>query len=263
MRRHVFSLLGVVVVGAVLLTTADAGAVEITPPTPHAGFDYQIGGGYAPPEGVEVVSRDHTDEPAAGVYSICYVNAFQTQPGAVDEWGDLVLRDANGEIVYDDEWAGEAMLDIRAPDKRDRIAAKVSAWIDDCADRGFHAVEPDNYDSFTRVPDDLLDADQAQELIRLLAAHAHTRGLAIAQKNTLELAERHSANGLDFAVVEQCGEYDECGEYAAAFGDYVIDIEYTADGLAAACAGWGDRLSIVLRDEMVVPPGDGYVREIC
>ncbi|GGR88395.1 hypothetical protein GCM10010252_29040 [Streptomyces aureoverticillatus] len=244
-------------------STASAGATEAPLPPPGAGFDYQIGGAYTPPPGVEVVSRDQGAAPAPGRYNLCYVNAFQAQPGAEQEWApDLLLRDDNGDVVYDGEW-GEAVLDIRTAGKRKRIAAKVNGWIDGCADKGFQAVEPDNYDTYTRFPG-LLTADQAKAFISLLSAHAHDKGLAIAQKNTPELAGAREETGLDFAVAEECGEWDECGQYTDAFGDHVLVIEYSADGLRKACEGWGDKLSIVRRDVGVSPAGSsGYVRETC
>ncbi|MFH8487069.1 endo alpha-1,4 polygalactosaminidase [Streptomyces longisporoflavus] len=240
---------------------AEAGAVE--PPPAHAGFDYQIGGAYTPPAGVEIVSRDHTAAPAPGLYNICYLNAFQAQPGAEDDWdADLLLRDDNGDVVYDGDW-GEAVLDIRTAAKRKRIAARVGSWIDGCADKGFQAIEPDNYDTFTRFPD-LLTASQAKSFVKLLSARAHQRGLAAAQKNTPQLAGDREETGLDFAVAEECGVYDECGDYTSAFGDDVVVIEYTAEGLRTSCAGWGDRLSIVRRDLDVSPASSsGYVRQTC
>src|SRR4051812_15827556 len=45
-------------------------------PPLHAGFDYQLGGPYPPPAGVEIVTRDRTAPPVEGLYNICYVNAF-------------------------------------------------------------------------------------------------------------------------------------------------------------------------------------------
>lgn len=250
---------------AAAVSACSAAAVPgaaFTPPPVKAGFDYQIGGAYAPPSGVRVVSRDHTVQPAAGLYNICYVNAFQTQPGAEAEWGDLVLRDANGDVVMDEDW-GEALLDLRTEDKRGRVAAKVNAWTDDCAAKGYQAIEPDNYDSFTRSKGLLAEGD-AQAYIRLLSAHAHGKGLAIGQKNTAELAGNRQANGLDFAVAEECGEQDSCDEYVPAFGDNVIVIEYTDAGLANACARWGGSLSIVRRDRDVASEGtSGYVRKTC
>ena len=198
--------------------------------------------------------------PAPGLYNICYVNAFQAQPGDEKTWpADLLLRDANGETVIDKDW-DEALLDIGTAAKRERIAARVNKWIDGCADKGFDAVEPDNYDSYTRS-DDLLTADDATAFITLLSRHAHTRGLAIGQKNTVDLAGLRKSTGLDFAVAEECGEYDECGKYAAAFDDRVVVIEYTDSGLRKARAGFGNRLSIVRRDiDVSTPDSAGYVR---
>ncbi|MEU0127141.1 endo alpha-1,4 polygalactosaminidase [Streptomyces sp. NPDC006289] len=243
--------------------SAEAEAAAAVPPPAHAGFDYQIGGVYTPPTGVNVVSRDHEASPAAGLYNICYVNAFQAQRGAEDEWDDdLLLRDAGGNVVYDADWR-EALLDTRTADKRERIADKVGTWIDSCGDKGFQAVEPDNYDSYTRSKN-LLDAADAQAFIKLLAERAHAGGLAIGQKNTVELAGNRVANGLDFAIAEECGEWEECGDYTAEFGDNVIVIEYTAEGLSTACAEFSDTLSIVRRDLDVSPEGSsGYVRETC
>jgi hypothetical protein len=251
----------VAALAAALTVTSDASAAVALPPA-GARFDYQIGGGYTPPAGVQVVSRDHGDEPAPGLYNICYVNAFQAQPGTEDEWGDLLLRDAAGNIVYDGVWR-EALLDLRTADKRTRVATKVNGWVDECAGKGFQAVEPDNYDSYGRSKG-LLTTSQAQTYITLLSAHAHDRGLAIGQKNTVELAGNRVANGLDFAVAEECGEWEECGDYVDEFGTAVIVIEYTEEGLEKACADWADELSIVLRDVDVTTPGSGaYVYQTC
>jgi hypothetical protein len=244
------------------LTRRPADAAVTLPPT-HANFDYQIGGAYTPPAGVQVVTRDRTATPAAGLYNICYVNAFQVQPGEEGQWdADLLLRDAKGNVVIDQGW-GEALLDIRTAGKRTRIAAKVNGWIDGCAAKGYQAIEPDNYDSYTRSKK-LLTAGQAKAYLTLLGSHAHSKNLAIAQKNTVELSGDRTSVGLDFAVAEQCGQYDECGDYVDAFGNNVIVIEYTDSGRRTACAQYAGTLSIVQRDVDVSVPGDpGYVRKTC
>jgi hypothetical protein len=238
-------------------------AAAVTLPPKHVRWDYQIGGAYPPPTGVQVVSRSHEDAPARGVYNICNVNAFQAQKDAQRDWdSDLLLRDANGNVVYDGDW-GEAVLDIRTDAKRQRIAAKVNTWIDECAAKGYKAVEPDNYDSFTRFPK-YLTGNQAKALMKLLSVHAHQKGLAIAQKNTLELVPDRASVGLDFAMVEECGRWNECGEFADAFENNVLVVEYTAKGLSAACSGWSGALSIVRRDQSVVSKGtSGYLRQTC
>jgi hypothetical protein len=260
------AVLGTAVATAAVLTSCGTstssapGRVQLPPL--HADFDYQIGGAYPPPAGVRIVSRDRTASPAPGLYNICYVNAFQAQPDERASWpADLLLRDAHGKVVVDEDW-GEALLDIGTAAKRERVAARVDRWIDDCAAKGFDAIEPDNYDSYTRSQH-LLTANDATAFITLLSRHAHARQLAIAQKNTVELAGLRKRTGLDFAVAEECAEYDECGKYAKAFDDRVIVIEYSDSGLRKARSGFGGRLSIVRRDLDVSTPGSaGYVRKV-
>ncbi len=260
------AVLGTAVATAAVLTSCGTstssapGRVQLPPL--HADFDYQIGGAYPPPAGVRIVSRDRTASPAPGLYNICYVNAFQAQPDERASWpADLLLRDAHGKVVVDEDW-GEALLDIGTAAKRERVAARVDRWIDDCAAKGFDAIEPDNYDSYTRSQH-LLTANDATAFITLLSRHAHARQLAIAQKNTVELAGLRKQTGLDFAVAEECAEYDECGKYAKAFDDRVIVIEYSDSGLRKARSGFGGRLSIVRRDLDVSTPGSaGYVRKV-
>ncbi|MEW2546307.1 endo alpha-1,4 polygalactosaminidase [Streptomyces sp. NPDC047002] len=263
-RRGLAALAAVTAAVAISLpacSTAGAAAPAAALPPVHAGFDYQINKPYQPPAGVRVVSRDHTASPAQGLYNICYVNAFQAQPGAEAQWPGLLLKDANGQVVYDEDW-GEAMLDTRTDEKRKAIAAKVDAWIDSCAAKGFDAVEPDNLDTFDRT--DLLSEADAKATVKLLADHAHEKGLAVAQKNTAQLSTERADTGLDFAIAEECGEWDECGDYVEGFGDHVIVIEYEQKYFTKTCSGYGDRLSVVLRDRDVLSPGDaGYVRKVC
>ncbi|WBC21221.1 endo alpha-1,4 polygalactosaminidase [Solwaraspora sp. WMMA2080] len=126
-------------------TNATPAAAGVTLPPVDARFDYQIGDPYAPPSGVTVVSRDREADPAAGLYTICYVNAFQVQPHEVTWWqrnhDDLLLRDADSEYVVDGDW-NEILLDISTAAKRTAIADIVNTWIDGCAANGFQAVDP-------------------------------------------------------------------------------------------------------------------------
>ncbi|MFD7223607.1 endo alpha-1,4 polygalactosaminidase [Streptomyces sp. NPDC056730] len=240
----------------------------VRPPRAHDPFDYQLGGAYDPPEGVRTVIRDRTaaPDPDPGVYNVCYVNAYQTQPDAVAWWRknhpDLLLRDADGAIVVDEDWQ-EPLLDISTDDRRDRLAGIVGGWIDGCADRGFDAVEADNLDSYLRS-DGLLDRAQAAAFARLLAGRAHRAGLAIGQKNAAEMTGVRDGIGFDFAVAEECARYEECDVYADAYDDRVLVIEYRRADLTVACREWGDRLSVVLRDRDVVPAGEpGHVNARC
>ncbi|MFG3364083.1 endo alpha-1,4 polygalactosaminidase [Streptomyces sp. NPDC090032] len=242
---------------------AGGGGDNWSPPPRHTGFDYQIGGVYPPAKDVGVVSRDRAAQPAPGLYNICYVNAFQAQPDERDDWpADLLLHDPNGRIVIDRDW-DEPLLDIGTAKKRERVAARVGPWIDGCADDGFDAVEPDNYDSYTRSKG-LLSAQDAKAFMSLLVRRAHRNGLAVGQKNTAELVSSGHELGVDFAVAEECGAYDECGVYAKAFDDRVVVIEYTDTGLRKACRAFGERLDIVRRDhDVTAPGGNGYERRTC
>ncbi|MDN7120655.1 endo alpha-1,4 polygalactosaminidase [Nocardioides sp. ChNu-153] len=229
-----------------------AGDATVTLPPAGARWDYQIGGPRDVPDDVAVVERDREAEPLEGVYNLCYVNAFQAQPGDEATWGDLLLVDAAGEPVVDEDW-DEALLDTSTPERREALVEVVRPWIEGCADDGFDAVELDNLDSFLRS-DGLLTLDDAAAYAELLVDVGHEVGLAVAQKNLGEYDG--TAVGFDLAVVEECGAYDECGAYTASYGDRVLVVEYTDEGLATACAGWGEELSVVRRDLDLAPDGE-------
>ncbi|MEJ5946548.1 endo alpha-1,4 polygalactosaminidase [Pseudokineococcus basanitobsidens] len=257
--------------------TATGGAARttatpvVTPPPVGARADYQLGGAYAPARGVGVVTRDRTEPPARGVYSVCYVNAFQTQPQEAAWWRrhhpDLLLRDGRGRTVEDEGWPGELLLDTRTAATRAGVAAVVGGWLDGCAAKGYRAVELDNLDSWLRSGGRLTTGGNLA-LAQLLARRAHARGLAVAQKNAPELTRSQVRTaGFDFAVAEECEVYDECDAYTAVHGRRVVEIEYTDNGRAAfrrACAERGGRVSVLLRDRDVVPRGEpGYVSQTC
>jgi hypothetical protein len=255
---------------AVLLGVPGCGAEQraadgVRLPPPGAVFDYQLGGAYRPPAGVRVVVRDRTARPA-GRYAVCYVNAFQTQPGAaLRAWRrdrpELLLRDADGEPVVDERW-GEALFDISTPARRRALAARVGAWIDGCAAEGFDAVELDNLDSFARSGG-RLDEEDAVAFARLLTGRAHRAGLAAAQKNTVALLDDRPRTGFDFAVAEECAAHGECAAFTAAYGGRVFAVEYDRAAFAAACGRRGGP-PLLLRDVELRPAGaPGHVRAWC
>ena len=241
----------------------DASSKELELPPANGSLDYQLGGSYSPPQGVNVVSRDRTAEIAPGLYNICYVNGFQVQPGEDELWEpDLILRDEQGEPVIDEDW-NEAILDTSSADKRERIAAFVGTWIDGCARDGFDAVEIDNLDTFSRSGG-RLDEEGAVALMALFAERAHQSGLAAAQKNSTDLLARRDDMHTDFAVAEECSRYDECGDYVSSYGDAVLMIEYRRQDFDKGCSEYGASHAIVLRDVNLVPKGEtGYVFEGC
>lgn len=248
-----------------------AAAQTVALPPANAKFDYQIGGAYKPAGDVGIVVRDRLERPAAGKYNVCYVNAFQSQPEDAKWWRknhpDLLVR-KNGGYVIDPDWPDEYLFDVSTSAKRSALIAIVGPWIDKCARDDFKAVEADNLDSWTRSRK-VLRKTHAAAFATLLAERAHAAGLAIAQKNTTELASIGTSRiGFDFAIVEECQIYSECKDYTDVYGDQVYEIEYNdnkrdgdgnpikpIDGFKAACKARGDAISIIYRDRDVLPKG--------
>ncbi|EJD41853.1 glycoside hydrolase family 114 protein [Auricularia subglabra TFB-10046 SS5] len=251
---------------------ATAGAITNLPP--NAKADYQLGGAYPPAADVRVVTRDRTESPAPGLYNICYINGFQTQDDEESFWkapdrDALLLRRKNGQYFEDPDWPGEFFLDTSTDAKRSAIANIINGWTSDCASKGFNAVEFDNLDTYTRS-NNLLTKDDNLALATLYVSHAHSVGLAAAQKNTAELeGEGKAVAGFDFAVAEECQVYEECDSYTDTYGAEMIEIEYTDNDNAQrvfqqACNQRGDSISILLRDRDLVPSGSkGYSYSEC
>lgn len=267
MRRGGWSTLAAV--AALLLSAATAAAEMLLPP--KGGYDPQLGGAYAPPPGVVSVSRDRLEKPAPGIYSICYINAFQTQAEETGWWrqhhGGLLLTRPDGTPVEDDNWPGEYFLDTSSAARREAIFAIQAAWVGRCAEAGFAAIELDNFDSWTRSGDLLTLADNLG-LARLLSDHAHGLGLAVAQKNNAEIgAEGRILGGFDFVIAEDCEAFEECEAFIAVYGDKVIEVEYADDDPQAferACAKRKGQIPIVLRDRLLTTPGDkDYKFDMC
>jgi hypothetical protein len=216
--------------------------------------DYQLGGAVDPAAHVGIVVRDRTDPPAAGLFNICYVNGFQTQPNEKKFWAkhpDLILRGADGKPVVDEAW-GEFLLDVRTPAKQKALARIVGRWVRGCARHGYAAVEFDNLDSFTRS-DGLLTKRQAVTYAGRLVDQAHRQGLAAGQKNLAGFDGTRI--GYDLAIAEECGRYDECQRYVADFGDQVLMIEYRTEDFAETCTTYGASHAVELRDRELTPTG--------
>ena len=237
------------------LVGALAAVVLAVPALPSGtDVDYQLGGAADPAANVGIVVRDRTDPPAAGLFNVCYVNGFQTQPNEKKFWHqhrDLLLHDADGRPVIDEAW-GETLLDVRTAATRKALARIVGGWVRGCAKHGYDAVEFDNLDSFTRS-DGLLTKRQAVRYAALLVDRAHGSGLAAGQKN---LAGFDGTKiGYDFAISEECGRYDECQRYVDDYGDQVLMIEYRTEDFAETCTTYGATHAVELRDRELTPNG--------
>ena len=105
---------------------------------------------------------------------------------------------------------------------------------------GCDGVEPDNVDGDTNDTGFDLTGDDMLDFNRFIAAAAHERDLLVGLKN----ADRHVpdlVDDFDFAVNEQCHEFDECDAFVPFIdqGKPVFNAEYTrefVDAPSQVCA---------------------------
>ena len=204
--------LAVCLAGAAGLALATLGggseASSLRSPPVEARWHYQLQGKLRL-SSARVYDIDGLDTPASfvsrlrarGRYSICYVDAGTWENWRSDRgrFPDSVLGRPNG-------WPGERWLDIRrldvlGPIMRDRFET--------CRRKGFDAVEPDNVDGYANRTGFPLTARHQLTYNRFLARTAHRLGLAVGLKNDLDQVKSLEPR-FDFAVVEQCFEFNEC-----------------------------------------------------
>lgn len=210
-----------------LLDTGEARCKGRCEPPPFAAtWSYQLQG-QPRLTGARVYDIDAFDTPEAFVrqlharkrYAICYIDA-----GTWENWRPDRRRFPQSALGRENGWPGERWLDIRridvlGPIMRDRISL--------CRRKGFDAVEPDNVDGYTNETGFPLTPTDQLRFNRELARLAHRAGLAVGLKNDLDQA-RALRRDFDFAIVEQCFQYDEC-EQTRAFtraGKPVFAVEY-------------------------------------
>lgn len=176
---------------------------------------------------------------------VCYFSA-----GSYEDWRDDA-GDYPDEVLGDplDGWEGEWWVDIRSEELRAILAAR----LDYAVERGCDAVDPDNVDGYQNDNGLDLSAEDQLDFNLWLSEQAHARGLLVGLKNDLgqldELAEH-----FDFAVNEECHDYDEC-DLLAAFtdaGKSVLNLEYVddwadAEDKAGEVCGEGPELDTLIK----------------
>lgn len=239
---------------------AYAGAQQPLMLPSDAVADYQLGGSYTPPAKVNVVVRDSTEQPAKGLYNICYVNGFQTQPGV--KWpDDLLIAGPGGKPRVDPGWPDEFLLNISSDTLRKRILDRVIPMISRCAQAGYHAIEFDNLDSYTRSKG-ALTQENAIDFARILVRTAHGYGLAAGQKNAPDLSEVGKKQiGFNFVISEECHRFQECAAYMRIYGNQVINVEYVGNlrgSFASICSDPQTPRNTVLRDRGLSTRGNQH-----
>lgn len=228
------------VVCAWLLSTCAALVASTTPahwtPAPNVRFHYQLGqlikvlpGDLQPAsanvtvygiDGFDTSSTVVAGMVALGLKPVCYFSA-----GSGENWRPdykQIPAAALGNNL--DGWPGEVWLDIRS----DAVRAVMAKRIQMCKDKGFVAIDPDNVDGYTNDSGFPLTYADQKSFLLFLASTAHSLGLAIGLKNDLDQIP-DLVSQFDFAVNEQCWQYQECDKYKPFVNASkpVFNIEYT------------------------------------
>ena len=164
-----------------------------------------------------------------GRHVVCYIDAGSWENFRPD--ADRYPASVKGKVL--DGWPAERWLDIH---RIDVLGPILEDRVSMCASKGFDGVEFDNVDGYSNQTGFPLTADDQLAFDHWLASKAHAHGLAVGLKNTPSLASQLEPS-FDFAIVEQCVQYRECGSFAPFLGadKPVLDIEYSV-GVRAMCS---------------------------
>lgn len=179
-----------------------------------APWQWQLQGAIDTSIPAEVFELDGFDTPAQAVRQlheegrrvVCYLDVGSWESYRPD-------RDRFPKSLIGRRYAGfpdERWMDIR---KIHLLAQPLRRRFAICARKGFDAVEPDNVNGFTNRTGFPLTARDQLRFNRWVARQVHARGMSVALKNDPEQAGR-LVGGFDFAVVEQCFQYHECGRFS-------------------------------------------------
>jgi hypothetical protein len=161
---------------------------------------------------------------AQGRTVVCYFSAGSWEPWRPDA-GAFPADDLGRPLEGFEE---ERWVDVRSPAVREITAAR----LDLAAAKGCDGVEPDNVTGHLNDTGFDLTAEDQLAFNRWLAEQARARGLLVGLKNDLEQIPELLA-WFDFAVNEQCHEFDECDAYDPflAAGKPVFNVEYAEEFL--------------------------------
>lgn len=209
-----------------------AGAAAYWHPAPTtAAWQWELQGKFELTPGASVFEIDGFEYPASdvkaihasGAKAICYLDVGSWEEYRPDK--EAFPKSVLGkryEGYPDERWLDIAHYKKFAPIIEKRIAM--------CARKGFDAVEPDNVAGWEKENHTGFKITRADQLRfnRWVARQVHRRGMSVALKNDGRQAKELSPD-FDFAVVEECFQYNECGYYKNTFveeGKAVYEAEY-------------------------------------
>lgn len=220
--------LALISIAALLALAPSAAARQAAFPPQTSPWQWQLQGRIDTSVDASVYDVDGFETPASTVRAlhrlgrrvICYLDVGSWESFRPD--AKSFPRSVRGNRY--EGFPNERWLDIR----RFRSFAKpLEKRFAICARKGFDAVEPDNLAGFENKTGFPLSAADQLRFNRWVARQVHARGMAVALKNDpTQVGEL--VGEFDFAIVEECFEYRECGLYRPFIedGKAVFEAEY-------------------------------------
>ncbi|KAL5345451.1 hypothetical protein ACLOAV_009824 [Pseudogymnoascus australis] len=120
-------------------------------------------------------------------------------------------------------WEGEYWLNTSSANARNIMLTR----LDQAAKKGCDGVDPDNIDGYENDSGLDLTTDTAVDFVTFLADATHARNMSFGLKNGAKILSQ-VLDLIQWNVVEECVQYDECGDYARVIdaGKPVFVIEY-------------------------------------
>ncbi|CAN0227026.1 unnamed protein product [Ascophyllum nodosum] len=158
-----------------------------------------------------------------GKYVVCYISI-----GSWEEWREDA-DDFPAEMLgqpLELPWKDERWLDIN----NEALKQIMTARVDKAVSMGCDGIEPDNMDVYLSNQQSAgFDISEAEQTAynTWFANTIHYHGMAVGLKNNIELLT-DLVDSFDFALNEQCNEYNECNGYSQTFlaqGKPVFNVE--------------------------------------
>ena len=207
-------------------------------PTPHTTWQWQITGRVDETVPAQMFDIDLFDARAGeinagvigrlhaqGAVVICYMDsgAWESYRPDASAFPAAVIGNSTG-------WSGERWLDIRPqswpliePIIVDRMKLAVSLGCD--------GIEPDQNNPVGNNPGFPITYADEKAWYLEVAEDAHALGLSVGMKNGIEIVDSDLVNAFDWALNEECFQYNECAalkQFVAA-GKAVFQVEYQGD----------------------------------
>ena len=197
-------------------------------PDPGTSWQWQLTGDINTSYDVDLYDIDLEETPQEviddlhqqGKKVICYFNGGAYEPYRTDSY--LFPDESLGKSM--EGWENEKWLDIAHFDKFSGI---MKGRLDLAVEKGCDGVEPENMDGYQNDTGFAITYKDQIYYNLWIATEAHKRALSVALKNDVEQV-KDLVDDFDFAVNEQCFEYEEC-DYLLPFieqGKAVLGVEY-------------------------------------